>query len=212
MLTIPKIKICGLRNVEQIRMINQYDIDYVGFVFAKSKRQISTDRAIEMKKSLRRDIKTVGIFVNTPIDHVNKIAKFCNLDIVQLHGNESPRECARSIFPVWKAFSVKDKIDLDLLRGYQNVEGFVFDSSQGGSGKTFSWDLITGASAKHFTILAGGLNSQNVEKAVKEVRPQVVDISSGVESNGEKDEEKIKEFIIKVKGCERYDNLSTSLV
>ncbi|MBM7684614.1 MAG: phosphoribosylanthranilate isomerase [Epulopiscium sp.] len=199
---IPKIKICGLKTVEQIKMINRYDVDYVGFIFAKSKRQISPNKAREMKLYLRKDIKAVGVFVDTPIEEVNEIVQFCNLDMVQFHGKEDNDQCAKSIVPVWKAFSVKDGEILKALPSYQNVQGFVFDSSSGGSGKTFSWDLIKGISKDYFTVLAGGLNAENVREAIKTVFPHVVDVSSGVETNGEKDEEKIKEFIRKVKSYE----------
>ncbi|WP_084757985.1 phosphoribosylanthranilate isomerase [Defluviitalea phaphyphila] len=199
MLIIPKIKICGLKKLEQIHMINKYEVDYVGFVFAKSKRQISPKTAKEMKLALREDIKAVGVFVDTPIEEVNKIAKYCNLDIVQLHGRETPKECEQSIVPVWKAFSVKEKLELNLIDEYKKVSGFLFDSSRGGSGKTFDWDLIKGISKSYFTILAGGLNIDNIENAIKKVNPHVIDVSSGVETNGEKDEEKIKEFIRRAK-------------
>lgn len=201
MLTIPKIKICGLKTVDQILMINQYEVDYIGFVFAKSKRQITPDRAKEMKTKLRNDIQAVGVFVDTPIEEVNKIIEYCNLDIVQLHGRESDDECSKSIAPVWKALSVKGEESFEVLDYYKAIEGFVFDSSSGGSGKTFSWDLIKGISNQYFTVLAGGLNSENIIRGIKIVRPHVVDVSSGVENGEEKDEAKIKDFIKKVKAC-----------
>jgi phosphoribosylanthranilate isomerase len=199
---LPKIKICGLKTVEQIAMINKYDVDYIGLVFAKSKRQISPDNARKMRAGLRSDIKAVGVFVDTPIEEINKITKYCSLDIVQLHGCESNEECLKSNVPVWKAISVKDKESLEVLKLYKSVEGFVFDSSRGGSGKTFCWDFIKGLSKDYFTVLAGGLNSENVWEGIKEISPHVVDISSGVETSGEKDEIKIKEFIRKVKSYE----------
>ncbi|NLK21755.1 MAG: phosphoribosylanthranilate isomerase [Epulopiscium sp.] len=199
MLTIPKIKICGLKSPQQIKMINKYDVNYIGLVFAKSKRRISPDIAKEMKVLLRHDIKAVGVFVDTPIEEVNQLIKYCNLDIVQLHGSERPKECSKSIVPVWKAFSIKEKLEPTLLEDYKAVDGFVFDSSSGGSGKTFSWDLIKGVSKNHFIILAGGLNSKNIRAAMDEVQPQVVDVSSGVETDGKKDGEKIREFIMKIK-------------
>lgn len=199
---IPKIKICGLKTVEQIVMANQYDIDYVGFVFAKSKRQISPGQARDMKKCLRKDIKAVGVFVDTPIEEVNEIVRYCSLDMVQLHGNENNDQCAKSIVPVWKALSVKDQEILEVLPFYKNVTGFVFDSGSGGTGKAFSWELVNGISKDYFTVLAGGLNAGNISEAIKIVSPHVVDVSSGVETNGEKDEKKIKEFIRKVKGYE----------
>ncbi|HOQ16458.1 MAG TPA: phosphoribosylanthranilate isomerase [Defluviitaleaceae bacterium] len=204
MLTMPEIKICGLKSVEQIYMINKYDIDYVGFVFAESKRQVTPELAKEMRSKLRRGIKAVGVFVDTPIEEVNQIAKYCHLDIVQLHGNEKDDECSRSIVPVWKALSVQDKEVLNRLEEYKAIQGFVFDSGKGGSGKTFSWDLIKGISSKYFTILAGGLNSENVVQGIREVNPHIVDVSSGVESKGEKDESKIKAFIKAVKTCNTF--------
>jgi|BioPla2DNA2_1021312.scaffolds.fasta_scaffold00344_7 phosphoribosylanthranilate isomerase len=206
MLTMPKIKICGLKSLDQILMINKYDVDYVGFIFAESKRKITPDMAKEMKEKLRKDIKAVGVFVDSPIEEVNQITNYCNLDVVQLHGKETDIECSKSIVPVWKALSVKDKEVVELLEQYKTIEGFVFDSGSGGTGKTFSWDLIKGISNKYFTILAGGLNSENVIRGIKEVRPHIVDVSSGVESNGEKDEAKIKEFIKAIKSYQIFNN------
>lgn len=115
MLILPKIKICGLKTVEQIAMINKYAVDYIGLVFAKSKRQISPDNARKMRASLRSDIKAIGVFVDTPTEEINEIVKYCSLDIVQLHGCESNEECLRSIVPVWKAILLKMKKVLEHL-------------------------------------------------------------------------------------------------
>jgi len=194
-----KIKICGLKTVEDIYIINRYPVDYVGFVLAPSKRQITPDQAKEMGRNLYQSIKKVGVFVNTPMDEVNQIAEYCQLDIVQLHGDEKPEDCEKAIVPVWKSVTIKNQLSLEELCHYQKIDGFLMDGANAGSGKTFDWHWIECFSQEYFTILAGGLSAENIHEAIRQVKPHVVDISSGVEVDGRKNEEKIKEFIRRVK-------------
>ncbi len=194
------IKICGLKTIKDIEIVNKYDIHYVGFIFAKgSKREISIEQAKEMKKVLNPNIKAIGVFTHTPIEQINYIADYCNLDIIQLHSDESPEMCKMANRPVWKSISIKSEDSILDIQKYNMCQGILLDTFKqgilGGSGETFDWNIVKDLSSKHFIILAGGLNSNNIKKAIEIVNPHVVDISSGVETNNTKDEQKIKELV-----------------
>ena len=197
-----QIKVCGLTTIEEIEQINDLPIDYVGFVFAPSKRQITAKQAKTFRKRLNPRIKTVGVFVNETIGKVNEIADVSQLDIVQLHGNEPPSYCAQVMRPIWKSLSVATEKDVERHLVYLDVAGILLDTLvpgiPGGSGKAFNWDLGKDIPRDNI-ILAGGLSPANVGLASQIIRPQIVDVSSGVETNGMKDREKIKDFIRSVK-------------
>ncbi|GAA0738154.1 phosphoribosylanthranilate isomerase [Clostridium oceanicum] len=194
-----KVKICGLKSLKDISIVNKYDIDYVGFVFAKSKRQVTKELAKKMKERLKGKIKAVGVFVDTPYERINEIIEYASLDMVQLHGNETNDLCSKINKPVLKAISIKNKDSVNKVLKYKDICGFVVDGAVAGSGKVFDWNFIGDISSNYFTFLAGGLNEENVEEAIEKIKPQVVDVSSGVEVDGIKNEEKIKKFIRKVK-------------
>jgi phosphoribosylanthranilate isomerase len=198
-----KVKICGITTEKEIRLINKYDIDYIGFVFAQSKRQVTVEQVIQLKKSLRQNIKTVGVFVNHPIKEVNDIAKKCGLDVCQLHGEEKQSQCLEVNTQVWKSISIKDEKSIIELEHFKKVNALVLDTyvkgEKGGTGKNFNWELAKGLSTKYKIALAGGLNFNNVKDAIEIVRPQIIDVSSGVEKDGKKDEYKIKTFVRRVK-------------
>lgn len=191
-----KIKICGLRRDEDINMINRHDVDYVGFILAPSKRKVTPEQVKHFISNLKPGIKTVGVFVNEDIDKVNEIAEFSGLDIVQLHGDESVEDCKKSKFPVWKAFGVKDdSIEAKLIEYRDYVELFLLDAydknAKGGTGKSFNWDILNSFKNKYKIALAGGLKAENIKAAEEQVNPLVLDLSSGAETDGFKDEEKI---------------------
>lgn len=196
-----KIKICGLKNNNDISYINALKPDYVGFVFAKSKRQVDKYQAKNLIKNLDIEIKKVGVFVNASYDEINEIARHCNLDILQLHGDENPIFCDSFNYPVWKAIGIKDNESFKKINNY-NVDGYVLDTCSsnqyGGTGKKFDWNIAQDTKDK-FVILAGGLTVENVEQGIKIVNPRAVDVSSGVEMDGNKDFEKMKRFIEKVR-------------
>lgn len=197
------VKICGLRRLEDAEIVNQFnDIKYVGFVFADTKRKVSVEQAIEIKKALRADIKTVGVFTDTAPDKINEIAEAVGLDICQLHSDETNDECKQICRPVWKAIRVKDENSVNVAEEYTAVVGFVLDkykkNEYGGTGERFNWDFVEGFSRSHFTVLAGGLNENNVIEAVQEVMPDVIDLSSSVETDGFKDFEKVKAFMERI--------------
>lgn len=201
-----KIKICGLTRVEEVLMINNYQVDYVGFVFAESKRQLTIQQVQLLCKKLRKDIKKVGVFVNASKEDIEFIADACSLDIIQLHGEESPSFCSNLHKKIWKSFPIKDKSSLEAISAYEGMDGILLDTyvkgQKGGSGQSFNWHLAKNISKEIFTVLAGGLKAENVEEAIKIVSPHVVDVSSSVELDGYKNDEKIGNFIRKVKGYE----------
>ncbi|HAA80684.1 MAG TPA: N-(5'-phosphoribosyl)anthranilate isomerase [Thermoanaerobacter sp.] len=199
-----KVKICGLRRKEDIEYANELKPDYVGFVFAKSKRQIEVEQALDLISLLDKEIKTVGVFVNEPVENALKIAQTLNLDVLQFHGDETQDYIDNfKNFTVWKAIRIKDKEDLEKTKQFK-VNSFVFDTltknEYGGTGKTFNWKVLKGMELNVPIILAGGLNENNVEEAIRIVNPYAVDVSSGVETEGYKDFKKMKSFIEKVRG------------
>lgn len=207
------IKICGLKRIEDIQYVNKYLPQYIGFVFAQSKRRVSLDQAKSLKKDLDPRIKTVGVFVNESIEKIIEILNECRLDCIQLHGDENPQYIdklrnslnqhqAGSGAEIWKAVRVKDESSILMLDSYK-VDAFVLDAfvegSYGGAGKVFDWNLANLAKAYGKIFVAGGLNVENVSNAIQAVRPYGVDVSSGVETNDCKDESKIRCFMDKVR-------------
>ncbi len=199
-----KVKICGLRRMQDIEYANQLQPDYVGFVFSQSKRMISKESAKMLIDHLDVRIKRVGVFVNEKIEKVNEMTTSLGLDVIQLHGDEDYDyvENLKEILDVevWKALRIKGITDLQREVNADKIliEGFV-NGLYGGTGVRFDWSLIENFEFKRPVILAGGLNISNVEEGIKKVRPYAVDVSSGVETDGYKDFEKMKEFIEKVR-------------
>jgi len=199
---MPLVKICGITNLEDALVAVEYGADALGFVFAKSPRQVSVSQVVKIISKLPPFVGKIGVFVNESPSHVAKIAKECGLTAVQLHGEEIP-ELVSGLHPlsVIKAIRVKDEKDIKILSAYGNAAAFLLDtfvaSKKGGTGKVFDWKLAL--LAKKFgkpIILSGGLNEKNVKDAVKKVAPYCVDVSSGVESKpGKKDHKKMKAFI-----------------
>lgn len=197
-----KIKICGLQSAEDIEMVNELMPEYAGFVFCESRRKVSKEKAEELIKSLDSKIKKVGVFLDQELEEVHNIAQDCSLDILQFHGSESQQYCNSFIQEIWKSFLVEDESSLEMLENY-STEGYLLDSFvkrvAGGSGKKFNWEILENKEIPRTFILAGGLNSENVQEGIRRTKPDIVDVSSGVETNGCKDYQKIKEFIRKVR-------------
>ena len=210
-----KIKICGLRRKEDIEMVNKYKPDYIGFVFAESPRKVSYEEAKELSGLLSDGIVPVGVFVN---EHMKLIVDLFDdgiIKIAQLHGDEDEKyirnlkdksiEQTGKEIPVINAIEIKDISNDVIDDDYNNKllewrdsasDYFILDSGKG-SGKTFDWNLIDKSSEffKNSIFLAGGLNSENLSSAIEEFNPFAVDLSSSVETDGFKDEDKIKEII-----------------
>ncbi|MFC5540941.1 MAG: phosphoribosylanthranilate isomerase [Bacilli bacterium] len=198
-----KVKICGLKEAVHVLCAVNAGADFVGFVFAPSKRQISIEKARKLAKLVPNHVKKVGVFVNPTENEVREAFENVPLDYVQYHGNEDPAFIEQLGYPSIKAFSIRDEEDVKKA-GKFNVDYYLFDAPgtdyAGGSGKVFDWSLLDQLSIpREKVILAGGLNASNVQKAIATVRPSAVDVSSGVEQNGEKNGELIQSFIQAVK-------------
>jgi len=171
----------------------------LGFVFAESSRKIEPEQAKEIIDQLPPHVAAVGVFVNETVENILQIAVTAGLDYIQLHGDETPELCEQLLLPVIKAFTIREKNDVHQLSLY-SCDYYLVDSPgiryRGGSGKPFDWSLLTDMDIpREKMILAGGLNESNVKEAVQMVRPGVVDVSSGVETNGKKDNQKIVTFV-----------------
>ena len=192
-----KIKICGLTREEDILAVNDYLPDYIGFVFAKSKRQLSLSQAKHLKGLLCPRIQTVGVFVNEPIETLVHFEQEQVIDIVQLHGDEDEgyiAELKENInLPIIKAVRVKKQVEA--IPSY-DTEFLLFDKyleqCYGGGGSRFDWQTLKGIIRPYF--LAGGIDLSNIHEAL-EKSPYAIDVSSGVETNGIKDREKIRQMI-----------------
>lgn len=191
-----KVKICGLRRPEDAAAANRCLPDYAGFVFAnKSRRRIDLETAKRLREKLDRRILTVGVFVGQPEEEIAGLCRAGVIDFIQLHGGEcteyAQRLQALTQRPVIRAVAVADHIP-ELPAG---PELLLFDTAtpgQGGSGKTFDWSLLGPVRRDYF--LAGGLHSGNVAEAIRQLKPYAVDVSSGVETDGWKDADKMMEF------------------
>ncbi|PAD35444.1 phosphoribosylanthranilate isomerase [Terribacillus saccharophilus] len=197
------VKICGIQSVETGRMAVEAGADMIGFVFADSRRKVSPEQAARIGKELPAQVKKVGVFVNEPIESLLDIVETAGLDYIQLHGDETPDYVKAINKPVIKAFSVASEDDLKQLADYQ-CEYYLLDSPaeayRGGNGTAFDWSLASSeAISREKLFLAGGLHSENVQQAIGEVSPVGVDVSSGVETEGQKDPIKIKQFITAAK-------------
>lgn len=193
-----KIKICGIRRAADIEIVNKYRPDYIGFIFyEKSKRYISEADAMELRKRLLPEIKTVGVFVNEKPEIVAEYLNDGIIDIAQLHGTE-PEEDILFIKkmtgrPVIKAVSVETQSDCEKYNE-SSADYILLDNGKGGTGKCFDWKLIGNVTKPFF--LAGGINESNIDEAIA-ISPYAVDVSGGVETDGFKDEDKIRKIINK---------------
>lgn len=204
-----KVKICGITEVSYARAAMEAGADLIGVVFASSPRQVTYDKAREIVAAVKKHYFPVaGVFVNMPADTVNTVAYACELDWVQLSGDETWEYCQEIEKPVIKAIhvspSLSEKELLAHLEDGQRMLGsrspiYLLDTwleqKYGGTGQAFSWEIAKGAVAEFPTIIAGGLQPGNVGQVVANLRPWGVDVSSGVESGGVKDVEKIKAFV-----------------
>ena len=193
-----KIKICGLTRLEDIDIVNKYKPDYIGFVFAESKRKVSNKIAKKLKDNLNSNIKSVGVFVNAPKEEILDLFNDGIIEIAQLHGTESEeyiidlKESTNNELKIINAIEMSG--DTDLIKyDSSNADYLLLDSGKG-SGKTFDWSLIRKDLKKEF-FLAGGLDSDNISEAIEEFDPYAVDLSSSLEVNGFKDKDKIKEIM-----------------
>lgn len=195
-----KIKICGLFREEDIAYANQVKPDYVGFVFWEpSRRYVSRDRAEALHRLLEPGIQAVGVFVNAPLEEIVSLLQDGVIDIAQLHGDETEEDIqylqAVTGKAVMKAVKVRNRYDVEAWLD-SSADYLLFDSGMG-SGVTFDWSLLSDIDREFF--LAGGVNSDNMDSALEVVRPYALDVSSGVETDGVKDLEKMRQVVTAVR-------------
>ena len=195
-----KIKICGLRRMEDIEAVNRLKPEFIGFVFwEKSKRYVSPEQAEALRKKLDPKITAVGVFVDAPEEEVSDLLNRGIIDIAQLHGHEDEkyisglRELTKK--PMIQAFQIRSEESAEeiLKKAKNSTAEYVLIDSGMGSGKSFNWDLLKDFPREYF--LAGGLDPENVGEAVARTSAFAVDVSSNVETDGKKDEKKMKAFV-----------------
>lgn len=192
-----KIKICGLRREQDIDYVNELKPDYIGFILtAGFRRSITRETAEKLRARLSKDIIAVGVFVNESAGTVNSFIESRIIDIAQLHGDESPELCKRINAPVIKFLKCNEGVEKKIVEYENAVDYFLFDSGTG-TGNVFDWSKIPKTNRPFF--LAGGLGEENLKKAIDEIKPFAVDLSSSVETDGFKNYEKIKKVMEIVK-------------
>ncbi len=200
-----KVKICGIKKLEDAQFAAKCGADFIGFIFFKdSPRYIEPEEAFDIISNLPEGIKTVGVFVNQTREEIKNIVRSCKLSYVQLHGDETPEFINELEFPTIKAIRLKEEKDLEDLRKF-DVFAYVFDSRDehlyGGTGKTFDLSILENKKIERPFFMSGGLNPENVAGIISRLKPYGVDVSSGVETSpGVKDHQKIIAFIKAVKG------------
>jgi phosphoribosylanthranilate isomerase len=195
-----KIKICGLSRSVDITEVNEVLPDYIGFVFAKSRRQVCEVTAKELKAKLNSGIQAVGVFVNEDPELIIRLCSLGIIDIIQLHGDEEydyiGKLKARVSNPIIKAVRVRRSEDIRRANEY-DCDYLLLDAynaaQYGGSGEAFDWSLITKVNKPFF--LAGGIDKNNVLQAITQTFPYAIDVSSGVETSGFKDKDKINDIV-----------------
>jgi phosphoribosylanthranilate isomerase len=220
---ITRVKICGITNIEDALLAAEYGADALGFVFADSPRKVTPDLVAEIVSQLPPFIATAGVFVNSTLGEVKAIADYCNLDTLQLHGEENLDYCSSFRQNVIKAFRLKNYTEIEEWLSQENkfdseemsrvidgrfasVQAFLVDAyardKRGGTGIHLNWELVRNLKSIKPLILAGGLDHKNVAAAIEAARPYGVDVSSGVELKpGKKDKRKLREFLVAVREC-----------
>ena len=197
-----KVKICGLMEPEHVKAAVDAGADAVGFVFAPSRRRVAIAQAKELARLVPDHVMKIGVFVNAEQEELERTFREVPLDFIQYHGGESMGFIEKVGLPSIKVLSVHGSEDVEKVHGY-DTEYVLFDTPgvefSGGSGKVFDWSLVEKDVPRDRLILAGGLNAQNVKEAIRQVRPYMVDVSSGVEIDRRKDAALIREFVQAVK-------------
>jgi len=209
-----RVKICGIRDKAHALAAVEAGADFIGLVFAPSKRQVTPTKAREIASAVKKSsdaIKVVGVFVNAPASQVNEIADFYALDWVQLSGDESWEYCREVVEPIIKAIRIGQQSPAELYAELSAGDELLpqqrfitlldsqVEGKYGGTGESFNWNLAQQVAKRFPIIIAGGLDSKNVARLIETVRPWGVDVSSGVETGGVKDIAKIRMFIKEVR-------------
>ena len=190
-----KVKICGLSNIEAVETAVSAGADYIGFVFAPSKRQVTVEQAAELTEIIPANVKKVGVFVSPSRAELLEAVDKVGLDFVQVHG-----QVANDLFEDLPCGSIQ-AVQVDEGGHVPNSQAdyLLFDAPVAGSGQTFDWGRLDTTGLAQPFFIAGGLNEDNVARAIQHFSPFAVDVSSGVETDGQKDHEKIRRFIKRVK-------------
>jgi phosphoribosylanthranilate isomerase len=207
-----KVKICGVTSAETVHLLAELGVDYIGFVFAESRRRVTAEQAGSMLKDVPDRPAAVGVFVNPTLAELEEVLARVPLEVIQLHGQETAEFCReiaeRFGRKIWKAISVdsENRISAELEPYKPLVEAFLFDTHDakqaGGTGKRFSWERIPALkrqAGERTCVIAGGINEANVSELLRLYAPEVIDVSSGVETDGRKDHEKITSFLRRVR-------------
>lgn len=211
-MTPTAVKICGLSEPETLQTAIDAGARYVGFVFyPPSPRHVSFDIAWNLARAVPTGVRSVGLFVDPSDEELERVVTGIQLDMIQLHGNESPGRIAeiksKYAMPVMKAIRVRDESDLDTIEGFEAAADWLLfdaksDKAPGGTGERFDWSLLAGRTFSKPWMLSGGLDAGNIGQALSVLSPDALDISSGVETApGQKDSAKIKTFIDAVKAA-----------
>lgn len=190
-----KVKICGLKTPEAVAVAVNSGADYIGFVFAPSKRQLTLKQAHELAKGIPTSVKKVGVFVSPSLQELNQAIASVPLDLVQIHGDFDESLLEQVSVPTIRAFQVSQEVAI--IDGLADF--LLFDAPMAGSGQTFDWHLLADKEIKKPFFIAGGLTVENVREAQALFQPYALDVSSGVETDGVKDLTKIRQFIERVK-------------
>jgi len=192
---LTKVKICGLSTKEAVEVAVSAGADYIGFVFAPSKRQVTLEQATELAEIIPTYVKKVGVFVSPSRSELLEAIEKVGLDLVQVHG-----QVVDKLFENLPCASIQAvQVDGDGHVPNSLADYLLFDAPVAGSGQTFDWGRLDTTELAQPFFIAGGLNEDNVEEAIQHFTPYAVDVSSGVETNGQKDHEKIRRFIERVK-------------
>ena len=190
-----KVKICGLSTREAVEAAVNSGADYIGFIFAKSKRQVGIKQASHLAQFIPKTVQKVGVFVSPTLMELQEAIVKVPLDLVQIHGEFSDEDFEKLDVPSIRAISVEKTLEEIETK----ADFLLFDAPLAGSGKTFDWELLKDENIEKPYFLAGGLTVDNVKQAITFFRPYAVDVSSGVETDGKKDLLKIMRFIESVK-------------
>lgn len=199
-----KIKICGLTSPKEADYVNEAHADFAGFVlfYPKSKRNLTISQAKEIFTALDKEINKVAVVVSPTLEEIIQIEN-AGFDYLQIHGTLTNELLSAIHLPILKAFNVKDMEQYDTFHQEDKIKGYVFDAAVPGSGKTFNWNLVKKIPRdEKLFILAGGLNEDNVAEAINAIKPDAVDVSSGVEfADGTpgKDPQRIRDFVQAIK-------------
>ena len=190
-----RVKVCGINSPEDVEIVNELKPDYVSFAFYKNKRQVTYEKARKLKQILDKDIRVIGVFVD---ENTNVVASAANddlLDVIEFHGNEGPGEIERikafTEKPIIQGFRIRSRADVELALDSHADSILMYSDSE--SGVPMDWKLLKNVTRPYF--LAGGLNADNIEKAIKICHPFAVSVTTGVETDGIKDREKMAAFI-----------------